>query len=125
MDTSDENLEESYSASKDEWLPSDSVETPVKCALSTSASSSQRLKETTPLKIKKPVQQKKGNRKDAKPNIAYKMFLKLKEQKLQNVKYLVRHVENEQDKKCYKLLNQEAEEVNDSQEPQSDFEDYE
>ncbi|KAF5279396.1 hypothetical protein FQA39_LY05506 [Lamprigera yunnana] len=124
MSNSDENLEEPYSASEDEWLPSDSDETPVESALSISAlisaNSSQGLEEI------KAIEDKEASRADERQQKRlYKKFLKLKEQKLQNVKYLVRHIENEQDKNFYKLLDQEAEEVIDSEELQSDFKDYE
>ncbi|KAF5295288.1 hypothetical protein FQA39_LY13153 [Lamprigera yunnana] len=137
MSNSDKNLEEPYSASEDEWLPSDTDETPIESALSTtaftSAGSSQGLEEIYAIEDKEAStaeerqQKRRQNRfiMEPVPDVAYKKFLKLKEQKLQNVKYLVRHIENKQDKKFDKLLNQKSEEVNDNQEPQSDFEDYE
>ncbi|KAF2895685.1 hypothetical protein ILUMI_10465 [Ignelater luminosus] len=52
----------------------------------------------------------------------YKRFIKLKQEKLENIKFLVGHIEVEENREFYKLLDAESSEVNNKIEDEANSE---
>lgn len=61
------------------------------------------------------------------PAAAYNKFLKLKPEKLENIKFLVRHIADEKNREFYKLLDEDSEKIimREEEEEESDVEEYE
>lgn len=60
------------------------------------------------------------------PMVAYNTFLKLKPEKLENIKFLIRYIKNQENREFYKVLDEESEERTAEEEAEdSDAEQYE